>query len=61
MATGHALSLFEIFFDAPTVTEIKGQAVCTGSFFPGAAIVLDIGGQDRKAISMVDNGRVKKF
>jgi len=61
MATGYGRNLFEISFDAPTVTEIKAHAVGARSFFSGATTVLDIGGQDSKAISMLNNGRVKKF
>lgn len=61
MATGYGRNLFEISFDAPTVTEIKAHAVGARFIFPGATTVLDIGGQDSKAISMLDNGRVKKF
>ena len=61
MATGYGRSLFEISFDAPTVTEIKAHAVGARFFFPEATTVLDIGGQDSKAIAMLANGRVKKF
>ena len=61
MATGYGRNLFEITFDAPTVTEIKAHAVGARFFFHKATTVLDIGGQDSKAISMLDNGRVKKF
>lgn len=61
MATGYGRNLFEISFDAPTVTEIKAHAVGARFFFPEASTVLDIGGQDSKAISIFDNGRVKKF
>ncbi len=61
MATGYGRNLFEISFDAPTVTEIKAHAVGARAFFPDASAVLDIGGQDSKAIALFDNGRVKKF
>lgn len=61
MATGYGRNLFEISFDAPTVTEIKAHAVGAHFLVPGATTVLDIGGQDSKAISMLNNGRVKKF
>ncbi|MFA7013960.1 MAG: acyl-CoA dehydratase activase [Desulfobacterales bacterium] len=61
MATGYGRNLFEISFDAPTVTEIKAHARGARAFFPDARTVLDIGGQDSKAISMLANGRVKKF
>jgi (R)-2-hydroxyacyl-CoA dehydratese activating ATPase len=61
MATGYGRSLFEINFEAPTVTEIKAHAKGARAFFPDARTVLDIGGQDSKAIALLQNGRVKKF
>jgi len=61
MATGYGRNLFEIAFDAPTVTEIKAHATGARAFFPDARAVLDIGGQDSKAIALFENGRVKKF
>ena len=61
IATGYGRSLFEIAFDAQTVTEIKAHAKGARYYFPSAATVLDIGGQDSKAIALMDNGRVKKF
>ena len=62
MATGYGRGLFETAFDdAGTVTEIKAHAKGVISFFPEAATILDIGGQDSKAIALNDKGRVKKF
>jgi (R)-2-hydroxyacyl-CoA dehydratese activating ATPase len=61
LATGYGRSLFEIAFEAPTVTEIKAHARGARAFFPHARAVLDIGGQDSKAIVLTENGRVKKF
>ncbi len=61
LATGYGRNLFEISFDAPTVTEIKAHARGARAFFPDARTVLDIGGQDSKAIALFENGRVKKF
>ncbi len=61
MATGYGRNLFELSFDAPTVTEIKAHARGARAFFPDAGTVLDIGGQDSKAIALFDNGKVKKF
>jgi predicted CoA-substrate-specific enzyme activase len=61
MATGYGRSLFEISFDAPTVTEIKAHARGARAFFPDVQTVLDIGGQDSKAIALFENGKVKKF
>lgn len=61
MATGYGRNLFEISFESPTVTEIKAHARGAISFFPEARTVLDIGGQDSKAIALFNNGKVKKF
>jgi predicted CoA-substrate-specific enzyme activase len=61
MATGYGRNLFEISFDAPTVTEIKAHARGARAIFPDARTVLDIGGQDSKAIALYENGKVKKF
>ena len=61
MATGYGRGLFEISLDAPTVTEIKAHAWGARAFFPDAGTILDIGGQDSKAISLTEGGRVKKF
>jgi predicted CoA-substrate-specific enzyme activase len=61
MATGYGRNLFEISFDAPTVTEIKAHAKGARALFPDAQTVLDIGGQDSKAIALFEDGKVKKF
>lgn len=61
LATGYGRNLFELSFDAPTVTEIKAHATGAARLFPDARAILDIGGQDSKAIVLFDNGKVKKF
>ncbi len=61
VATGYGRNLFEISFDALTVTEIKAHAVGAKALFPEAEAVLDIGGQDSKAISLFADGKIKKF
>ena len=61
MATGYGRNLFGASFDAPTLTEIKAHARGARAVFPEAGTVLDIGGQDSKAIALFDNGKVKKF
>ena len=61
MATGYGRHLFELSFDAPTVTEIKAYAVGARYLFPEVRTILDIGGQDSKAISINDEGKVAKF
>jgi len=60
-ATGYGRHLFELSFDAPTITEIKAYAVGARVLFPGVRTVLDIGGQDAKAIAVNEEGRVIKF
>lgn len=61
MATGYGRNLFEIDYEAPTVTEIKAHAKGATAIFSGAAGVLDIGGQDTKAIALNKAGKVVKF
>ena len=61
LATGYGRNLFEVAFDAPTVTEIKAHARGARHIFPHGTAVLDIGGQDSKAIAMNGTGRVIKF
>jgi predicted CoA-substrate-specific enzyme activase len=61
LATGYGRNLFEVAFDAPTVTEIKAHAKGARHIFPHGTAVLDIGGQDSKAIAMNSTGRVIKF
>jgi predicted CoA-substrate-specific enzyme activase len=61
IATGYGRHLFEIAFDAPTVTEIKAYAVGAAVLFPDVRSVLDIGGQDSKAIAVSTAGKVTKF
>jgi len=61
LATGYGRHLFELSFDAPTVTEIKAYAVGARALFPEVRTILDIGGQDSKAIAVNDEGRVTKF
>ncbi len=60
-ATGYGRNLFEITFNGDTVTEIKAHAKGARFYFPDAFTVLDIGGQDSKAIQMNNDGRVIKF
>ena len=61
MATGYGRNLFEIAFDAPTVTEIKAYGVEVSALIPEAGTILDIGGQDSKVIALNGRGTVKKF
>ncbi len=61
LATGYGRTLFEIEHDAPTITEIKAHARGATHFFPDARTVLDIGGQDSKAIRLNALGNVIRF
>jgi (R)-2-hydroxyacyl-CoA dehydratese activating ATPase len=61
MATGYGRHLLEVALDAPTVTEIKAYAVGAKALFPEVRMILDIGGQDSKAIALNPDGRVLKF
>lgn len=61
IATGYGRHLFELAFDAPTITEIKAYAIGARYFLPGVKTVLDIGGQDSKAIAVNGGGKVMKF
>lgn len=61
IATGYGRHLFELSFDTLTVTEIKAYAVGVSALFPGVRTILDIGGQDSKAIAVNDKGKAIKF
>ena len=61
IATGYGRHLFELYLDALTVTEIKAYGVGARMLFPNVRTVLDIGGQDSKAITLNKNGKITKF
>jgi predicted CoA-substrate-specific enzyme activase len=61
MSTGYGRHLFEIAFESPTVTEIKAYARGAKALFPDVLTILDIGGQDSKAIALNGAGKIKKF
>ncbi len=61
LATGYGRHFFETHFDAPTVTEIKAFARGAKALFPNCRTILDIGGQDTKAIALDEKGNVTKF
>jgi len=61
MATGYGRNLFEVAYDASTVTEIKAYGRGARHLFPEAATILDIGGQDSKCIVLGAGGRVQRF
>ncbi len=61
IATGYGRKLAQDNFQAETITEIQAHALGARSLFPACTSILDIGGQDTKAIALDDRGRVRKF
>jgi (R)-2-hydroxyacyl-CoA dehydratese activating ATPase len=61
VATGYGRHVARESFGADVVTEIKAYALGASALHPGARAVLDIGGQDTKAISLRADGRVADF
>jgi predicted CoA-substrate-specific enzyme activase len=61
VATGYGRHVARDSFGADVVTEIKAYAIGASALYPGARSVLDIGGQDTKAIALRTDGRVADF
>ncbi len=61
-ATGYGRHLFQEHWpEASVISEIKAVAIGAVAAIPQCRTVIDIGGQDSKAIALDGNGRVKKF
>lgn len=60
-ATGYGRHLVSRHLNCPEISEIKAMALGAYALFPGCRTILDIGGQDTKAISLDKNGRLHKF
>ncbi|MFH0867516.1 MAG: acyl-CoA dehydratase activase [Bacteroidota bacterium] len=60
-ATGYGRHLFKDFFKCEVISEIKAFAIGAKALYPGCRTILDIGGQDTKAISLDEGGKIKKF
>ncbi|MBC7253333.1 MAG: 3-hydroxyacyl-ACP dehydratase [Actinobacteria bacterium] len=61
VATGYGRHLAQANFADRVITEIKAFALGCYHFFPDCRTILDIGGQDTKAISVGPGGRVVDF
>ncbi|GBC60574.1 3-hydroxyacyl-ACP dehydratase [Desulfonema ishimotonii] len=64
VGTGYGRNLLadaDLGTEVTTITEIKAYALGTHRLFPAARTVLDIGGQDTKAISLTNTGKVARF
>ncbi len=61
LATGYGRHFFEAYYNSQTVTEIKAFARGARALFPNCRTILDIGGQDTKAIALDEKGNVSRF
>jgi predicted CoA-substrate-specific enzyme activase len=61
VATGYGRRLIQDSLNSESITEILAHALGASHLFPECRSVLDIGGQDTKAISLDSSGRVSKF
>jgi len=61
LATGYGRKLVQDRFGAEAITEIQAHAIGARHLFPDCRAILDIGGQDTKAISVDREGKVQKF
>ncbi len=59
--TGYGRHLFDNEENCSIITEIKAFSLGIHHLFPECRTILDIGGQDTKAISLDSKGRMKKF
>ncbi|SEM65150.1 CoA-substrate-specific enzyme activase, putative [Syntrophus gentianae] len=60
-ATGYGRHLIKGHLDCPVISEIKAFAVGSRFFSHDCQSILDIGGQDTKAISLDSDGNMRKF
>jgi len=61
VVTGYGRGLYARRHGVETLTEIQAHALGARRLFPSCGGVLDIGGQDTKAIALDRQGRVRKF
>lgn len=61
VATGYGRHLVREHLDCPVISEIKAFALGAAAAHPGCRAILDIGGQDTKAISLNEAGEMSKF
>ncbi|MDZ7319104.1 MAG: acyl-CoA dehydratase activase [candidate division KSB1 bacterium] len=60
-ATGYGRHLFSQHYPCEVISEIKAFASGARHLFPNCRTILDIGGQDTKAISLAVDGKLLKF
>jgi predicted CoA-substrate-specific enzyme activase len=60
-ATGYGRRLFGRYWECRIITEIRAVALGARLLAPACRTVLDIGGQDTKAVSVAGDGGIRKF
>lgn len=60
-STGYGRHFFAEHFTCNTISEIKAFALGANYTLPSCRTILDIGGQDTKAILLDEHGKLKKF
>ena len=60
-AAGYGRRLFKEHFECEVLTEIRAVTLGARNLFPDCRAILDIGGQDTKAISLNGKGSIDKF
>jgi len=60
-STGYGRHLFAEYYPCSVISEIKAFALGAHHLFPVCRTILDIGGQDTKAISIDAKGNLQKF
>jgi (R)-2-hydroxyacyl-CoA dehydratese activating ATPase len=61
VATGYGRHLIKTNLECTVISEIKAFALGSSRLYPDCRAILDIGGQDTKAISLDENGNMSKF
>lgn len=61
VATGYGRHLVKEYLGCDVISEIKAFALGARAFLPSCRTILDIGGQDTKAISLDPGGKIDKF
>jgi predicted CoA-substrate-specific enzyme activase len=60
-ATGYGRHLVKDFLECAVISEIKAFALGAHTILPACRVILDIGGQDTKAIALSETGELSKF
>ena len=61
VATGYGRHLFARHWKCEVVTEIKAVAMGARALLPSCRTIIDVGGQDTKAITITAEGKLHKF